>query len=294
MEDVVKALAHEVAKDERAPSTLVSTVRSVNYQSNTVTVAIRGVEYALDCRRSYLNRAVGDQVLVTVRPGQMIVDGPVGAPYSDTAASAGPETISDLSPPGSVGWQEIVTGQVWVRQLLAGGPVEKWYKRLTAYTPPPPTVTTPATLTLTAKAADTYQNDVGQGWGLPEQGDDTGLGMLTGIWVFGGGAWVPLAGKTIVGTRVRIRRTNHGPATPQPAHLWLHWAYEMPQSTPELFGPELIVGPLSRGQEWTGGAPFQWGTLFQAETALGVGMFTTNPAETVQAYADLTVFVDYY
>jgi hypothetical protein len=274
-----------------AGSSLVGTVDSVN-SDGTLSVTVRGATLPLAASRSYLDRNEGDTVLVTVRAGELIAEGTVGQPYTVPVAPA--ETISDLSAPSGVGWQEIVTGQFWVRQLDSGGLIEKWYKRVAAYVPPAPTPSTPATLTLTAVAADTYRSGSGLARGYAEQGDYSGNGLQTGVWVFGTGAWAPLSGKTIQAVRVRIQRRSerHGSYGSTLTHLWLHGAAIMPQSTPTLIGPEHVVS-LSLGQEWTGNVPTTWGSLLQAGTAQGVAMSTSVASENVEAYPTLTVYVDY-
>jgi hypothetical protein len=272
-------------------SSLVGTVDSVN-SDGTVSVWVRGASLPLAASRSYLLRAAGDTVLVTVRAGELIVEGTVGSPYTVPALPA--ETISDLSAPSGVGWQEIVTGQVWVRQLVDGGPIEKWYKRIAAYVPPAPTPSTPATLALTAVGCDTYRGGTGLGRGYAEQGDYSGNGLQTGVWVFGTGAWAPLSGKTIQTVRARIQRrsTPHGSYGSTLTHLWLHGAAIMPQSTPSLIGPEHVIS-LALGQEWTGNVPIPWGTALQSGAAQGVAISTSVAAENVEAYAALTLYVDY-
>jgi hypothetical protein len=289
-DDLAKTIAAARRDDERRV-TVAATVTSVN-SDGTVNALVDGTPYALPARRSYLVRKVGDQVLVTVRAGEMIVDGPTGVPFQ--IPTLGGQTISDLSAPSGVGWQEIVSGQYWVRQLNAGDPIEQWYKRVAAYVPPAPTVDVPATLTRTAIGCDTYRGGAGLGRGYAEQGDYSGNGLQTGVWVFGAGAWSPLSGKTERACRVRIKRRAepHGQYGPTLTRMWLHTAVTMPGATPGMLNPGHNIS-LSLGQEWTGNVPLAWATAFRTGTAAGIAISTQNASENVEAYADLTVYIDY-
>lgn len=288
MDETARIIA-ELTKQTQ--SFLVANVMSVNSRTNTVSVNIRGENFALRCSRAYLDRTEGDQVLVLVQPGQMIVLGPVGSAYP--VPSTGAETISDLSPPSGVGWQEIVTGSIWVRQLVAGTAIEKWFKRLGPYTPPPPSPSSPAVLVRNAERSETYVGGSLTPYGYATQGD-AGDGLRTGVFIFGSGAWAPLSGMTIQRTRLTIQRRSalHQPTSPVPVHMWLHDAAEISASTPTLIGPEYVIN-LSLGQEWTGNVPEDWGAKLESGIAEGIALFTTNPNETAEAETELTVYVDY-
>jgi hypothetical protein len=103
-----------------------------------------------------------------------------------------------------------------------------------------------------------------------------------------------LSGKTEQACRVRIKRRTepHGQYGATLTRMWLHTAATMPGSTPGMLNPGHNIS-LSLGQEWTGNVPLAWATAFRTGTAAGIAISTQYASENVEAYADLTVYVDY-
>ena len=284
-------LAAELARQmsARGPVDVTATVSSVN-PDGTVNITLRGATVpSLPAMTGYTNRAIGDRVLVRVRGAQMVVLGKTGAGLE--LADPADITVSDSAAPGGAGWQEIQ--KVWGIPATNTAPAQLWLQRTTPYVPPPPTAPNPATLTVTAVDVDTYRGGSRINQGKGEQGDYTGRGLCTGVWVFGS-VWGPLAGKTITGCRVTMQRSGSGGFTwgPVPVDIWTHAAASLPASTPAL-GLEARPGSLQTNQQDTFdlGAGFgQW----LRDNGGGLAIFTGNARENLETQGAFTVAVDYY
>jgi hypothetical protein len=270
----------------------IGTVASVN-DDGTVNVWLGdGYIPGMQSLDSYLERVIGDRVLVRVRDAQMIVVGRTGPAV--TIPTVMDMTLSDSSAPAGQGWREIVSGQVWAKP---GPPGSLWMKHYVPYVPPPPTITTPATLSKVATDADTYRSGSRQVRGYGEQGDYSGLGMQTGVWVFGASAWAPLSGKTVDGCSVDVRRrsTGHG-FTYGPVNIVfrLHNAgASLPTGTPALADP-YVPGSLGLGEAKHFVLPVDWGARLRDGTASGIAIHTDNARENLEADLGLTLNVAYH
>lgn len=220
---------------------------------------------------SYLERAVNDRVLVRVRNAQLLVVGRSGPPIEIPTAMN--MTLSDSSAPSGEGWREIVSGQVWAKP---GPPGALWMKHYVPYVPPPPTSTDPAVLSVGPYDVDTYRGGVRMYRGYAEQGDWSGHGLQTGVWVFPTNWWVPLTGKTIDGVYVDVgrRAAGHGfTYGPVEFTLWIHDAEgALPDATPGR-SFNYAPGSLGLGQVAQFTLPRQWGESFRDDpSCMGIAI----------------------
>lgn len=284
-------LAREAAKllGDRDVVDVVATVSSVN-PDGTVNVNLRGTTVpSLSAFTSYANRAIGDRVLVRVRPAEMVVTGTTGDGLVIPATA--PVTVSDSAAPSS-DWQAI--SGIWGIPATASAPAQLWLQRTAPYVPPPPSAPNPATLTVSAIDVDTYRQGGRLNVGKGEQGDYTGRGLQTGVWVFGGGAFSTLAGKTITGCRVTMQRAGSGGFTwgPVPVLLWTHANASLPGTTPTL---ALSTGPgsLQTNQQATFDVGVPFGEYLR-DNGGGLAIYTSNAQDNLETQGAFTVAVDYY
>lgn len=205
---------------------------------------------------SYSPRVVGDIVLAINRGGELFVVGKVGGP---TDLSGGTDiTIDNGAPPAGQGWEEVVSGQLWLK------PKAIWGKRVTTYTPPAGV----GTLIVTANRLTTYRGGVQTQTDVAEQGDYSGLGLQTGLATFGSGAFSVLSGKTCGQGTLQVHRSAspHGFSWSKQTFT----AYRALATDPPMTTPTLIDGS------------------YQGSAALNEDTFIAVDASWCQAFADGT------
>lgn len=276
------------------PVDIVADVWSAN-DDGTVNIVVRGTVVPAKALSGYLNRRPGDRVLVRVRGGQYVVQDRFGAAVEIPTPLA--MTRSDLAAPSGQGWEEIITGQVWAKDNAL------WLKRVAPV--PAPSTGTRLMLSRTATDVDTYREGKRLFRSYAEQGDYSGHGAQTGVWVFGVGAWAPLAGKTIVGLRVTMSRTGAGGGSygPIPVRLYTHTATALPDVTPAqpvatpTLGSPHSPGSLASNQTATfdfGSAGVSYGEALRDGAAEGFAVFAAaSRAENAEFSKTMTVHVDY-
>jgi hypothetical protein len=270
-------------------------VAAVN-QDGTVNVLVGGAYIPnLQALDSYLVRAVEDIVLIRQRDAQMIVLGRTGPEI--TIPTTMDMTVSDSSAPAGAGWQEIVSGQVWAKP---GPPGSLWMKNYVPYVPPPPTSVDPAILSKGAIEADTYRGGSRQFRSYGEQGDYSGLGLQTGVWTFGTGAWAALSGKTIDAFKVQVTRRSEGHGFtwgPVDIVFRMHNDANMQLSTPTMLGTPYRPGSLGLGSSAPGDGfilPNEWAGWLRDGTAAGIAIYSDDARLNLEAYAGLTLNVAYH
>jgi hypothetical protein len=287
--ELARQIVDEIGKE--GLTDVVATVSAVN-PDNTVNINLRGaIVPALPAFRSYSHRAIGDRVLVRVMGSQMIVLGAVGAPADTELPPQIAVTVSDAAPVGG-DWQAI--SATWMIPATATAPPQIWGQRTAPYVPPAPTAPNPATLTVSATAIDTFRAGGRLNKGNAEQGDYTGRGLCTGVFIFGA-VWGALSGKTITNTRITMRRANTGGFTygGVPVTIWTHNQTTMPSSTPTL-GIWAQPGALQINAEVTFTLGPGFGQMLRDGTAAGFAIFTNDARQNLETQGGCTVAVDYY
>lgn len=250
----------------------LAAVTAVN-GDGTVTIDIGGtVIPSQSALSSYAVREVGDQVLVRARSGEYVALGEIGKPMAIPAAVT--VTVSDTAPPTGQGWEEVVTGQLW---LKGSGAV--WGKRVVA-APPPVGVT----VVRDAIATVTYRGGILSQERVAEQGDYTTRGLQTGLMTLGADAWSGLAGRSAVSGTLTLHRdaSRHGfTYGPVPATVYRCLADIPPGSPPSYTQPGRGMS-LSLNQ--TGTIPLDpaWCQAFCDGTATGLVLWTANARENIQ------------
>lgn len=113
-----------------------------------------------------------------------------------------------------------------------------------------------------------------------------GSGEQYGLWFYGASAFAGLAGHTVTGVTMTVKRDSSGGTSwgPMQLHFYLHTNTTKPGSGP----PTISLGPVdvaaaspSLGQTVTFALPTAWGVLLQAGTYAGVGIASAATADAV-------------
>lgn len=228
--DAMRELVAREVASALGQVTLPATVQSVN-GDGTVNLTLKGATVpSCPALRSYSPRAAGDVVLVRPHGGEFVVLGRAGAPAAGGIVPA--ITLSDSAAPAGVGWEAVVTGQLWARVTSSGQ--ELWCKRVTA-------APASTTITRTSTYAYTYRSSGVTQTALAEQGDYGGYGMQTGLFCFGAGAWSGLSGHPPVSALLEIHRDTQGGYTWDRVPLVI---YRAAYDTPPASVPTYTAGAV--------------------------------------------------
>lgn len=261
------------------------TVQAVNDDGTVnLDVGFGNVAPSQPALTSYTPRNVGDVVLARMRGAEFFVLGDVGAanPSPPTPPTI---TVSDVAAPAGVGWEQIVSGQLWARSSGL------WCKRIVVAPPPPPG----GTVTRVGATFTTYRGGAVTQSGVAEQGDFTGRGLQTGLVTFGVGAWAALAGKTCTGGTLTIHRSPvpHGFSYgPQTAIAWRALVTD-PTPTPPTLIDGAQLGQAALNQSVAVAVDAGWVQAFAAGTASAVVFYSVNAGDNVQIVANLTLSINY-
>lgn len=260
----------------------VGVVEQVN-ADGTVNVRVRGsVVTSLPAAPSYAPRAVGDRVEVRFAGGLGFVLGRRAGALPEPAQAGRPwEHVLVNAAPSGGSWVETLSG-VWVDPVAR---IAQYVRSVPA--PPAPTL---GSLTRVA-AFGTYSGGRIIGSDRAEQGAWAGYGPYVGLFVYGPGAWAPLAGKAITAVRVRLHRMDRGgDSAAAGIRLGLHPHASLPgEVTETTITGALDAAFLQRNGTATFTAPVAWGQALRDGTAAGLGINGLANAELDLA----TVTVDF-
>lgn len=128
--------------------------------------------------------------------------------------------------------------------------------------PPPPSHSASGTSHFSAVWAGSFR---GGKWrtdsGVVAQADWGGYGINYGSWFYGGGPRAELAGATITGCRIQIRRRAGGNSAPQTVQLWRHGHDTRPAGDVTRIADGPYPGTVAIGQTTWIALPAAWGQV---------------------------------
>lgn len=157
-------------------------------------------------------------------------------------------------------------------QVIADGPI-------TGDNGIPTTPPTPPRMSTWANSSGNSYRTVYNGWrndGTVRQGQYSGQGLHTGLWLWGSDVSNAMTGKTIIRARVFItRKSTGGSASRQPVYIRWHTYTNYPSGKPTV-SSDCVVAYFKWGESKWVELPQTFCTAFANGTAKGIGIYTPN------------------